>query len=271
MKSEEIRMAYAQTELGHGSDVQNILTRADYDEKTREFVLHTPSVEAIKWWPGELAWTSNWAVVFAQLYTKGKCEGVHPFLLQLRDSKSYRALPGIEVGDIGPKLDYAFKDNGFLRLDHVRVPRDALLMKYYVVNEDGTYEKRGNQKVMYTGMMAARMNIISYCYVLPSRAILIAMRYSHFRKQFKNDEGVERRLIDYQLQQFKLFTTLSNVWANFMACQSINQMYQDHLERAKNEDYSRLAELHLCMSGCKAMCSYWASSSLEVCRIACGG
>lgn len=44
--------AYAQTELGHGTNVQGIQTRADYDSKTQEFELNTPDLQAYKWWPG---------------------------------------------------------------------------------------------------------------------------------------------------------------------------------------------------------------------------
>jgi len=42
---------YAQTELGHGTNVRGIQTRADFDRKTDEFVLNTPNLQAYKWWP----------------------------------------------------------------------------------------------------------------------------------------------------------------------------------------------------------------------------
>ena len=41
---------YSQTELGHGSNVRGILTRADYDPATQEFVLNTPVLSSVKWW-----------------------------------------------------------------------------------------------------------------------------------------------------------------------------------------------------------------------------
>lgn len=31
----------------------------------------------------------------AQLYTKGKCEGIHPFMVQLRDEETHEPLPGL--------------------------------------------------------------------------------------------------------------------------------------------------------------------------------
>ena len=41
---------------------------------------------------------------------------------------------GIKVGDIGPKFGYFGMDNGYLELNHVRIPRDQMLMKYAKVS-----------------------------------------------------------------------------------------------------------------------------------------
>jgi len=38
--------------------------------------------------------TSNFAVVAAQLYTLGKCHGIHFFLVQLRSLDDHSSLPG---------------------------------------------------------------------------------------------------------------------------------------------------------------------------------
>lgn len=40
--------------------------------------------------------TANYAVVVAQLYTKGKCQGIHPFIVQLRDEETHEPMPGTE-------------------------------------------------------------------------------------------------------------------------------------------------------------------------------
>lgn len=48
----EVSVAYAQTELGHGTYLRGLETRADYDRETDEFVLNTPTITAYKWWPG---------------------------------------------------------------------------------------------------------------------------------------------------------------------------------------------------------------------------
>ena len=41
-----------QTELGHGTFLRGLETKATYDSKTQEFVLESPSLTAYKWWPG---------------------------------------------------------------------------------------------------------------------------------------------------------------------------------------------------------------------------
>lgn len=37
---------------------------------------------------------------------------------------------GITVGDIGPKFGYDEMDNGYLKMDNFRIPRENMLMKY---------------------------------------------------------------------------------------------------------------------------------------------
>jgi acyl-CoA oxidase len=63
----KITGAYAQTELGHGSDVQALQTTATFDTLTQEFVFHTPTTSAIKFWPGGLGKSSTHCVLFARL------------------------------------------------------------------------------------------------------------------------------------------------------------------------------------------------------------
>lgn len=48
----EIIGTYAQTELGHGTFIRGLETRATYDPATKEFVINSPSLTAYKWWPG---------------------------------------------------------------------------------------------------------------------------------------------------------------------------------------------------------------------------
>ena len=73
--------------------------------------------------------SANYAIVVAQLYTKGKCHGIHPFIVQIRDEDTHMPLPGIKVGEIGCKLGMNGTNNGYLGFEKVRIPRKQMLMK----------------------------------------------------------------------------------------------------------------------------------------------
>lgn len=75
-KSLKVVGCYAQTEIGHGSNVAGIETTATYDEQTDEFVINCPKTSAYKMWPGDSGLTANVAIVYAQLVIKGKSYGV---------------------------------------------------------------------------------------------------------------------------------------------------------------------------------------------------
>ena len=43
----------------------------------------------------------------ARLFLHGKDYGPHPFIIQLRSLETHHPLPGVELGDIGPKVPRA--------------------------------------------------------------------------------------------------------------------------------------------------------------------
>jgi len=75
--------------------------------------------------------------------------------MQIRD-ENHRPIPGIQVGDCGPKLGDGANDTGFLRLDGVRIPREFMLSKFQHVTADGKYvksKKKSNDKLGYFTMV----------------------------------------------------------------------------------------------------------------------
>jgi acyl-CoA oxidase len=81
----------------------------------------------MKFWIGAAGQTANMAVIWAQLYIKDKCYGVHAFVVPIRDLQTHRPLPGVTVGDCGPKMGLNGIDNGFMLFDKVRIPATNLL------------------------------------------------------------------------------------------------------------------------------------------------
>lgn len=77
--------AYAQTELGHGSNVQGLETEARYDEGSQTWTFNSPKASSAKFWPGLLGIYSNSVVLQAKAYVKGKSIGVQTFAFTIRD------------------------------------------------------------------------------------------------------------------------------------------------------------------------------------------
>jgi acyl-CoA oxidase len=107
--------------------------------------------------------------------------------------------PGIEAGDMGPKMGYNSKNNGFVRFTQVRIPRDQMLMKFVSVDKEGTFSIEGDLRSLYSVMMDIRVQLIQHSGSHLYKAALIALRYSAVRRQFKNTQGskIETKLLDY--------------------------------------------------------------------------
>ena len=155
-----INGTYAQTELGHGSNVAQLETTATFDKATDEFIINSPTISSTKFWPGDLGLISNYACVYAQLIIEGKRHGVQPFIVPLRDLETHLPLKGVEVGDIGPKFGYNSKNNGYCRFDNLRIPRNNLLMRFVQVDREGNFKTKGDLRFLYSVMLFIRVQII---------------------------------------------------------------------------------------------------------------
>ncbi|XP_032637700.1 peroxisomal acyl-coenzyme A oxidase 2 isoform X1 [Chelonoidis abingdonii] len=264
---------YAQTELGHGTFLRGLETTAIFDISTQEFTLNTPKISAMKWWPGDLGKSATHAVVFAQLYIKGKCYGLHAFILQIRSLRDHSPAPGVIVGDIGPKMNFEHIDNGYLMLQNINIPRENMLRRFSQVLPDGTYVKRGSDKINYLTMIVTRVHIL-WTEVIPMllKACTIATRYSVVRRQSKlNPSDPEAKILDYQTQQQKLLPLLATAYAFHFMNAYVNEFYNKGYTEIKQENFDSLPELHALTAGIKAIITEYCTAGAEVCLRACGG
>mmetsp|Transcript_44772 Transcript_44772/g.97463 ORF Transcript_44772/g.97463 Transcript_44772/m.97463 type:complete len:678 (-) Transcript_44772:354-2387(-) len=260
----EVIGCYAQTELGHGSNVRALETTATYVAESDEIEIHSPTTTSTKWWPGALGRTANHAIVYARLLVGGRDLGIHNFMVPIRDMATHEPLPGISVGDIGPKIGYNNQDNGFCRFDHVRIPRTNMAMKYATLHKGGEYESAAARKTAsYSSMTYVRGQIVIGSGTTLSMACTIAVRYSAVRRQgfSSSAEGRETLVLDYTMQQQRLLPLLATSYAFHFTGNAM----QDLL---KSDD---AAALHLASSGLKALCTRITSDGIEACRKACGG
>ena len=109
-------------------------------------------------------------------------------------------MPGIKCGDMGPKFGYHSKDNGWLTLDNVRIPKDHLFEKFIKVSPEGDVTLVGDKRSLYISMMQIRTLIVAGASTYLMQPLQIALRYSVVRRQFRNISGQkeETQLLDYQ-------------------------------------------------------------------------
>ncbi|KAK8200961.1 hypothetical protein M8818_006281 [Zalaria obscura] len=282
----EIIGAYAQTELGHGSNVRGLELQARWDPESKGFVLNSPTLTASKWWNGSMGRTANHAIVVAQLYlpelstsdgsTQYKSYGPHPFMVQIRDMKTHQPLEGIVVGDIGPKYGYAPMDNGYMLFNNHHIPHSAMLARYNKVDQaTGRYQKAGNPAVVYGTLTAIRANIVMHARLVLARAVTVAVRYTAVRHQFRDrdgdDKGPELPVLDYPTVQIRILPLLASAFALHYTGEAMHDLYRRTRAKVESGDFTKLAELHSTSSGLKSLCTEIAADGIETCRRALGG
>lgn len=266
---------YCQTELGHGSDVKSLETTATYDAATKEFIIHSPTVSSIKFWPGGLGKLSNHAVVQAQLIINEQNYGVQTFIVKIRDD-DHIPCEGIHVGDIGTKFGFNSEDNGFCKFTQYRIPRENLLSRYVNVSEDGTFTSASENtiKLAYGNMLFLRLAIVMGRSIQFSRLATIGIRYSIVRRQFKDAEtGEERQILDYQTQQYRLFPLLGISYAIRLSWSELHTKYIQ-FEKDINEGkqpFAILKELHTLCSCLKPLVTWRMRKFGEYVKQCCGG
>jgi acyl-CoA oxidase len=132
LESGEKKICFAMTELGHGTNVKAIQTRATYDPETDEFVIDNMALlTAQKWLIGSAKY-ADYAVVFADLRLPDKAgilasKGPHAILVNLRKPDG-SLRPGICITDLGHKLGTNGVANCSIQFDKIRTPRRHLMM-----------------------------------------------------------------------------------------------------------------------------------------------
>lgn len=265
---------FAMTETGHGSNVQALGTTATYDGSAGEFVVHTPTQEARKDYIGNAARHGRMAAVFAQLVVGGESHGVHCLLVPIR-AEDGTALPGVTLSDCGPKLGLNGVDNGRIVFDQVRVPREALLDRYAQVDADGNYTSAIENPdrrffTMLGTLVQGRVSVGGAAINASKVALTIAIRYGAQRRQFGAPGSTEEAvLLDYRMHQRRLLPLLARTYALHFAQAELVEEFARVFNDDRDEHDRRALEAQA--AGTKALGTWHATETIQMCREACGG
>ncbi len=266
---------FAMTELGHGSDVQSLETTITWNHETGEFIVNSPTPTATKAYIGNAGRDGRMAAVFGQLYVDGEHEGVHVVLVPIRDELG-ADLPGVTTGDQGHKGGLLGVDNGTIRFDQVRVPREMLLDRYGGVDENGSYHSPIESKnarffTMLGTLVRGRICVGGGAASAARKALTISVDYANRRRQFREPGlGQEIALLDYLTHQRRLLPNVAAAYAFGFAQNELSLELQKVMD-AEGSDPQAARALETLAAGMKSLQTRWANDTLQECREACGG
>ena len=276
----ELLGCFAMTEIGQGSDVQNLETTATYDVEAGEFVINTPTPSAEKAYIGNAARDGRLAATFAQLLTIEDGEelrhGVHCLLVPIRDEAG-NDMPGVTTTDHGYKGGLLGVDNGRIRFDNVRVPREALLNRFGAVDEQGRYsspiESVGARFFTMLGtLIRGRVSVGAAAGASARTALALATRYSLVRRQFDHPEtGRGIPLLEYREHQRRLMPRIARAYAYACAQNAIVAELAEYEKHPDAFDEVRRREMETHAAGIKATVTAFANETITEARLACGG
>jgi acyl-CoA oxidase len=209
---------FAMTEVGGGSDVQNVKTEAVYDHATKSFTINTPSPDAKKTFIGNAAVHGELMVVFAQLKMSKDAEsqGVHAFLVPVRDGTAGNILPGVTIEDCGEKVGLNGVDNGSLTFKNVKVPVDNMLNRFADIDAEGNYQSDTPKKSarffkMISTLVMGRVAVAACSLSAAKSALSTSIPYAAGREVFGSV------MLDKQATQTRLFGPLADAYAAHFA------------------------------------------------------
>ncbi|KAJ4836470.1 Acyl-coenzyme A oxidase 3, peroxisomal [Turnera subulata] len=265
----EIIGCLAMSELGHGSNVHGLETVTTYDSSTGEFVVNTPCESAQKYMISLAADYATHAVVFSQLHINGKNEGIHAFIVQIRDANG-KTCPNVRIADCGHKNGLNGLDNGQIWFDKARIPRENLLNRFAEVTPDGQYvssikDPKQRFRALLSPGKVGRLAIATTSIYKTKVSLAIAIRYALSRRAFPlTPNGPEVLLLDYPIHQRRLLPLLAKTYAMSFAGNWLKMLF------IQEESQSSYKTFHVFSTAFKAVFTWHTMRTLQECREACG-
>lgn len=264
---------FALTELAYGNNAVEMETTAHYDKETKEFIINTPTAKAQKYWITNGAVHAHYAIVFARLIHEGVDEGLHGFLVNIRDTKDLSVKEGCKVWDMGMKIGLNGVDNAALWFDQVRIPRTNLLNATSNMDENGVFSSKIDDKsarrrkrflVLADQLLSGRVCIAAM--TMGSIKLLLdqTVQYASTRLCVGPKGYSDYPIMSYQLQNRQLLPLIAQTYALNVAMNYVQDRYANQSEA----DHAEVVRL-CCII--KPLVTWHGENVATVCRERCGG
>ncbi|RUS28802.1 acyl-CoA dehydrogenase/oxidase C-terminal [Jimgerdemannia flammicorona] len=166
--------------------------------------------------------------------------------------------------------------------DHVRIPRENMLMRFAKVTKEGKYIQPVHDKLSYGSMVTLRVSLINDAGWQLGRAVTVAVRYTTVRRQFNTPpnpssssssplDALETQVIAYSSVRARLFPFIALAYALIVASTTVKDMFEQMSAELADEQTNLLAQVHALTCGLKSWGTRKAAEGIEECRKAMGG
>eukprot|EP01118_Nematostelium_gracile_P016442 TRINITY_DN6811_c0_g1_i1.p1 TRINITY_DN6811_c0_g1~~TRINITY_DN6811_c0_g1_i1.p1 ORF type:complete len:387 (-),score=95.84 TRINITY_DN6811_c0_g1_i1:30-1190(-) len=120
-------------------------------------------------------------------------------------------------------------------------------------------------------MLSVRAGIIQSAGSVLAKAVTVAVRYSSVRCQFGSEGKSENQILDYKMQQYRIFPEISTSIALTLTGFWMKSMFENLMGKIDQGNLQELPEVHATSSGLKSLTTTLCGDGVEICRKACGG
>lgn len=259
---------FALTELGYGNNAVEMETTATYQPSTKRFIINSPSALSQKFWITNGGVHANYALVFAQTLVNGRNEGIHAFLTPIRD-RAGKVLQGVNIRDMGWKLECNGVDNAALAFENISVPTDSLLDRYSQINpatgefRSSIEKKRDRFLKVADQLLSGRLCISAMSLGGTKAVIAITHAYTRNRLSVGATGASDTPIGEFQLVRNSLITCTCRTLLLSVAFRCIKERYA--ASQGADPELIRLC----CVI--KPLVTWNFERTASICRERCGG